>query len=136
MANNDPLLAYAMLDSTDDIDVWQVVFQTTSWDIPKREGFKSLCLSSMRNTAYLYTHKAIDMGDAVQPYVVAVNGVKALAALQDPRAIEMWERLPKHSANRILREDIESQIYYLIENNQSNFVPTLEKLLSLCQSKP
>lgn len=131
----DPLWAYLWLEDTDDLEVWQVIFQCTPWDLPKREKFKSLGLAAIRSRAYEYAMRAIAMGDAVKPYVVAVNGVKALAALQDPRVVEVMEKLPRHNLDRVIKEDLTTQIKYLTNDGQPDFIPTLEKVLSLCQSK-
>ncbi len=132
---NDPLPFVGFLQETDDLDVWQVVFQQLGWDIPQRENFKSLSLSYMRKTIYESALKCIEMGDDVKPYVAAANGVLALAALQDDRAIELMKKLPRHNLDKKIKSDCESQIKYLANTNQSHFIPTLENLISLCQNK-
>lgn len=130
----DPLWAYGWLSDTDDLDVWQVVFQQTSWDQPRRENFKSLGLSAIRQRALEYTLKAIDMGDETKPVVVACNGLEAMASLQHPKVLEVYPKLHKHKVmSRWVIEHCDRQIAYLTKFNQLDYIPTLEKLKSLAQ---
>lgn len=138
MDRNDPILLVGFLEGTEDLDIWQVVMGNIGWDVPRKElklNDKSLCLSYMRRKLYEYTNKAIDMGDAIKPYVVAVNGIRGMAALQDPRVVEVMDKLPRHNLDRTIRENCEQQIAYLTKVGETEFVPVLEQLIQRCQNK-
>lgn len=129
----DPLWAYGWLADTDDLDVWQVVFQQTSWDQPRKENFKSMGLAAIRQRAHEYTLKAIALGDGIKPMVVASCGLRAMASLQHPKLLEVYPLLHKSkSINRFIIEHCDAQIAYLNKFNQQDYIPTLEKLKSLC----
>ena len=76
MKGMDPLLLVAMLADTDDLEVWQVIFQNMNYSVPHTEksmNENSLSLRTMKNMVYDYTKKVLAMGDEIEPYVVAVN---------------------------------------------------------------
>src|SRR5574338_194970 len=130
----DPLWAYSWLSETDDLSVWQVIFQQTSWDQPRREGFKSLGLSSIRQRAKEYTLKAIDMGTDTKSIVVACNGLEAMASLQHPDVLEVYPKLHMRRVMKLwLVEHCDKQTEYLTKFNQPDYIPTLQKLKALAQ---
>lgn len=100
-----------------------------------RDG-KSLCLAAMRRKVYSFTNKAIAEGDDISSYVVAVNGIRGMCALQDERVLEVMGKLPRHSLDRTIKENCEMQIAWLTKTGDTEFVPVLEQLMQRCQNKP
>ncbi len=116
------------LNSTDDLDVWQVSLQCM------QKSLLSLPeLFHCRDQAYKFTVKAIEMDDAVKPYVVAVNGVQALMRLLDERALELWHKLPRHSLDRTINEQADWLISQLTKERQSQYIPVLMELKQLTE---
>lgn len=146
MKDSDPVGLVAFLDECEtvefqNLDIWKVVMGNIRWDVPAKEksfardGKSSLGLAYMRRKVYNYALKAIEMGDAVEPYVAAVNAVRGLAALQDPRVVEIMDKLPRHNLDRSIKEDAQLQIEYLKKHNELDFIPVLEQVISRCQNK-
>jgi hypothetical protein len=146
MKDSDPVGLLAFLDECEavefhNLDVWKVVLGNIRWDVPAKEksfsrpGQSSLSLAYMKRKAYSYALKAIELGDDVESYVAAVNAVRGLASLQDPRVVEIMDKLPRHSLDRTIKEDALRQIEYLKKNNELDFIPVLEQVISRCQTK-
>ena len=138
----DSLIGYdsdMVIEPTKDVLlVWQVVLQSFNFDVVRREksiSDKSLCLAYMRRKVYDYTLHALALGDEITSYVVAVNGVKSMAALQDPRVLDVMDKLPRHSLDKIIKEGAEHQVKYLTKLGEIEFVPVLEQLMQKCQDK-
>lgn len=114
------------LDETDDLTVWQVVFQCmTDWNMER------VYLKYCRDKVYEYTLKAINMDYDTMPYVVSVNGIQALMRLKDDRALELFDKLP---VKKSLMKNIEDQAFILIQtlkkDRQTQYVPVLMEILS------
>lgn len=144
MKNMDPIMLIGFLEdcdtTVDDLRVWQVVLQSFNYDIVRKEQAnaapqKSLCLGYMRRKVHEYTLKALEFGDGTTPYVVAVNGVMAMASLKDTRVLELMDKLPRHNLDSIIKEGAECQIKYLTKLGEIEFVPVLEQLMQKCQNK-
>jgi hypothetical protein len=152
MKNMDPIMLVGFLDdsligydldmavepSKDVLRIWQVVLQSFNFDIVRKEKAlheKSLCLAYMRRKVYDYTLKALELGDESIPYVVAVNGITALASLQDSRVLGVMDKLPRHVLDNKIKESAECQIKYLTKMGEIEFVPVLEQLMQKCQNK-
>lgn len=116
------------LDSTDDLDVWQVSLQCMS-----RHLLSLPDLFYCRDQIYKYTLKAIEMGDDIKPYVVAVNGVQALMRLLDERALELWHKLPRHTLDRNIVEQAAQLITQLTKERQGQYIPVLMELKQLSE---
>lgn len=128
MKDSDPTMLTAFLEETDDLDVWQVVFQCIRNDTPHYLGKHSLSLGLVKKVVYKHLDQVLKMGDDIKPYVVAVNGVQAMCALQDPRVLEMYDRLPKHHLDRNIVERCQGLMKYLTKVNDTQFIPTLEQI--------
>lgn len=128
MKDSDPGALVCFLEKTDDLDVWQVVFQCIRNDTPHYLGKHSLSLSFVKKVVYQYLNQVLKMGDEVKPYVVAVNGVQAMCALQHPQVLEMFDKLPKHHLDKNLLEHAQRQIAYLRKVGDLEFISTLEQI--------
>jgi len=111
-----------------DLDVWQVCLQCMSSHLLSLPD-----LFYCRDSTYKYTVKAIEMGDAVKPYVVAANGVQALMRLSDERALELFHKLPMRSLNRTIGEQADLLIKKLTKDRMTQYLPVLMEIKQLCE---
>lgn len=143
--DNDPILLFSFLEECEkadwlDLDVWQVALQCITPNIPSRErkmvGQDSICLSYMKRKVHDYTLKAIALGNDVKPSVIATNGIKAMASLQDPRVLETMDKFTDRSfvLDKMIADDVDHKIAYLTKIGDTAFIPTLEQLKSKCKN--
>jgi hypothetical protein len=135
--DTDYLMLASFLEQTDDKDVWKVVFQCLeNYDIPFSWKTQTLSLAAIKKLIRKTLDKVLaeDISDnrvSIPEQVVAANGIVALAALQDPAAIDYVNKLPNNIWTRLKRlysEQLDGQIAYLIKKEDTAFVPILEQL--------
>jgi hypothetical protein len=127
------------MEISGDMVVWDIVMNNVPWDIVTKEkqivgtNRKSLSLLYMRNKVHECTLHAMTL-PSNDAYLTTISGIKAMAALQDPRVLEVMDKLTRHTIldNRI-KETCDGLVAYFTKINDTEFVPILEQLKGKCQ---